>query len=354
MSANQKLIPGMNGLRAISISIVVLSHIVIAFYPNLVNQKLPLFFNGFFGVNIFFVLSGFLITRLLLLEEIKYGFISLKNFFVRRVLRIFPAYYFLLFVYFIINRYGIIYIDISPNSWLTALTYTKYFNWNLDFETLHFWSLSVEEHFYVFWPLIFLAGKKTRNIFIVFVLIGIPMVRFYFANFHMEQTNFLSMTILFRIDAIIMGCGLAVIIEKQKRFEAIKKLNLKLGVFIIFSLLLIQFIPLWCHIKAIEVLRQALLGSFATLSNLAIAAIIVLIYFNPQAMVVKGLNTFILDWVGRLSYSIYLWQQLFLSGKSGTVFQLPWNILMILAIAAFSYYVIEVRILKFTKYFRKA
>src|SRR6202008_1178497 len=88
-----------------------------------------------------------------------------------------PAYYFLLFVYFIMCCFGIIHI--RPGSWITAITYTKYFNWSHDWYTGHAWSLSVEEHFYILWPFIFTAGDKLRKTFIFLILLLIPLIRYY-------------------------------------------------------------------------------------------------------------------------------------------------------------------------------
>ncbi len=89
------VIPSLNGLRAISIALVVVLHLM---YTGDLHSKyddwLYIFVKGHFGVNIFFVISGFLITNLMLKEENENQSVSLKNFYLRRVIRIFPAYYF--------------------------------------------------------------------------------------------------------------------------------------------------------------------------------------------------------------------------------------------------------------------
>ena len=157
--------PSIGGLRAISIILVLMSHLNIkhSIFSNFSNFILirtftDFLYDGNFGVNVFFVVSGFLITSILLQEEIWTKKVSLKNFYLRRILRIFPAYYFLLFVYFFLSQSNL--IRISNNSWLTSLTFTKYLNWNSDWFTSHLWSLSVEEHFYLLFPLLFILGNS--------------------------------------------------------------------------------------------------------------------------------------------------------------------------------------------------
>src|SRR5580692_6717505 len=132
-------LPSLYGLRACSIAFVILYHFFRFTYPidDDILLRIP-FLSGRFGVNVFFVISGFLITYLLMKEEDKTGTVSLKDFYIRRVLRIFPAYYFLLLVYFILQELG--YIHISHEAWLTALTYTKYLNYLHEYYTSHAWS----------------------------------------------------------------------------------------------------------------------------------------------------------------------------------------------------------------------
>ncbi len=109
-----KLIPSLNGLRGLSILFVLIAHI------QIMSFHLPDGPGGQIGVNIFFVISGFLITYLLLKEEAATGTISLKNFFIRRSLRIFPAFYFLLLVYGVLQLFSVLHI--SAGSWLSSIT----------------------------------------------------------------------------------------------------------------------------------------------------------------------------------------------------------------------------------------
>ena len=115
----------MNGLRALSILLVIMCHANMRDHFLDSKSLLSLFTDGRFGVAVFFVISGFLITTLLLKEEEKEGRISIKNFYRRRALRILPAYYAVLFVYAILQWASV--LRISPASWITSLTYTTVF-----------------------------------------------------------------------------------------------------------------------------------------------------------------------------------------------------------------------------------
>jgi len=143
-------IPSLDGLRAVAILFVLFAHCSITFPPGLVsvNFILPLL-NGGLGVTIFFCISGFLITRLLIIEFEKTGEVSLKGFYIRRSFRILPAYWcFLLFVV-VLNVAKI--QEISVPNLLSGLFFVmNYSPANVRWILQHLWSLSVEEQFYLF------------------------------------------------------------------------------------------------------------------------------------------------------------------------------------------------------------
>lgn len=162
-------LPGLNGIRAIAAFAVVLSHI----NNRLDYYKLPkaeLLDLANFGVTMFFTLSGFLITYLLLKEIEKTGTIDIKKFYMRRVLRIWPLYYFYLFIVVFLNGIEnlqwpiLFYIFILPNfkNSFTGVVATVVGSKNLVLMIGHYWSLGVEEQFYAFWPWIV---RKTKILF---------------------------------------------------------------------------------------------------------------------------------------------------------------------------------------------
>ena len=160
MSSNRIL--GLDGIRAYAALMVVVTHMYL--FIELYNTKSPYYslVRGIIGVQIFFVLSGLLITNLLYHEHKKYGRISLKYFMIRRGLRIFPAFYlFILAVIFV----GMFFETVTtPKQLFYASIY--WFNHvpRTEYNILlgHTWSLAVEEHFYLIWPPIFILMMKVK------------------------------------------------------------------------------------------------------------------------------------------------------------------------------------------------
>ena len=154
-AGDMRLIPSLDGLRAVSICLVLLAH-ASWFLPVWLTRTSPFRYivgSGTNGVAAFFVVSGFLITSLLLNEQQKTGSISLKRFYFRRTLRIFPPYY--AFMLVMLGLWATHFVNLDPAAVKAALTYT----WALiplqqeSGLIAHCWSLSIEELFYLLWPL---------------------------------------------------------------------------------------------------------------------------------------------------------------------------------------------------------
>src|SRR5215469_8527111 len=154
-STHARNIPSLDGLRTLSILMVLLGHLygTLGYPKNAVTLELSHF--AHFGVQVFFVISGFLITTLLLREREKTGRINLVHFYLRRTFRIFPAAFFYISVMALV---------VHPGYLLYAYTYTMCYAgqarpWVLG----HLWSLSVEEQFYLLWPAALVLGFAVRR-----------------------------------------------------------------------------------------------------------------------------------------------------------------------------------------------
>lgn len=360
--------PSLNGLRAISVLLVVFMHtnfgVRIAtgqnIFSSIESNPVVAFFLNFFldgqlGVDIFFVISGFLITSLLLSEEKKNKRVDVKSFYIRRTLRIFPAYYAMLSAYYILQRLG--YIHLSDASWLTSVTYTKYFNGALDQATVHAWSLSVEEQFYLVYPFIFLAGAHFRKWWAWLLLVIVPTLRIYFHyQDQLPQGERLfpyawsSMTLFTRIDGIAVGCLLA--FYKDAILERLKPYFAPAFYLSLIGLLVLCNLP---NHNTNNLINVAYGGSAGTLANVFVSIIILYSVFGAQekSLWFRFLNSRPMDYIGQLSYSLYLWQQIWILGGIWSWYTaFPQNLLFIFITAMASYHLIEKPFLKLRDKFK--
>jgi peptidoglycan/LPS O-acetylase OafA/YrhL len=321
-----KLIPSLNGLRALSIIAVLFSH------AQERTFHLPFSYGGPIGVNIFFVISGFLITLLLIKEEETNGTISLKDFFIRRSLRIFPVYFLLLLVYFLLQNLHI--LSIPQTSWISSLTYTRYF-FKGEWETGHLWSLSVEEHFYLVWPFVFVYLTNKRVFFAWAVVLIVPLVRLF------SEIAFMN-HMFTRGDALMWGCLFAIYYKPLSEFIKNKHTIL---LFVPFATLLFCLaIKKTLHVgndSALHYIIQAYAGSYGMLTNISVGFIILISIKFKNNLYFSFLNSKAMNYLGMLSYSIYIWQQLFFSNQIGIFSSFPYNICLIFMVAMFSYHFIE-------------
>lgn len=185
-------------------------------HPTEELQKLA-FYSGNLGVRIFFVISGFIITWLLLQEEKSTGGVSLKNFYIRRIARIFPAYYTYLAVVFHLDYAGLINSGSTTQKQLKILFLANY--GPCEGPTGVLWSLGVEEQFYLFWPGIFMTFKLFRKKEVALtMLLGVilvsPALRGINTLFWKNQQTYFWLnrfSFLFQMDIIGWGCPGAIV-----------------------------------------------------------------------------------------------------------------------------------------------
>jgi peptidoglycan/LPS O-acetylase OafA/YrhL len=165
----------LDGLRAVSVVVVIGCHFAYAHAELDRGAVVGRIFDGDLGVRIFFVISGFLITTLMLQEKKRYGNVSLKNFYLRRMLRLFPVQY--AFVAFLVAIALVMPVRASTCGIITAATFTRNY---ACFEWIdgHFWSLAVEEQFYLIWPIALVAlRQRSLLLFAVVLILVAPLSR---------------------------------------------------------------------------------------------------------------------------------------------------------------------------------
>ena len=332
-------IPSLDGLRAISIIIVILRHLLSQNYLSPNFEKVPLLFDGQFGVNIFFIISGFLITTLLLREVEKRGSISIRKFYFRRIIRIFPAYFFLMLVYGILSYFQ--FIEITGKSWVTSLTFTKFLNGGSDWYTWHTWSLSVEEWFYLIWPLLFLQKNRQLVLWLIFIFIPIIKILSYYSLIpHISELSLFT-----RADAIATGCLFGIYKDRIevmlfKKNKICKYLLLLIGINIL--------IILSTKINSLNLnaLSIGFAGSHGTIANITIGIIIIYSTQIKNNFWYNLLNHDRTVFIGTISYSLYLWQQLFIHDTIKWYNVFPINIILMIMCSLGSYFFIEKSFLK--------
>lgn len=310
-------IPSLDGLRALSIALVVVGHA----YQGATNLNVhtPIWLvvgNAGLGVEIFFVISGFLITSLLLKEYQKFGTISLKNFYIRRIFRIIPALWVFLVTIALLKITGILQ-GVNFKSLLAAFTFTtNYSPWADSNALSHTWSLSVEEQFYILWPasLLWILNRFNRHgaiRFTLFLIIIAPIARLithYIGNpFFAGHIYYMLHT---RMDALMFGCLLALVLD-TKHFKLCYALTRKLVGWAAFFIFIVS--PL---------LSAKLGGAYLytigySLEGACISMIIIWMVNNEKSLIGIIFNSPPFIRLGVVSYGLYLWQELML--KTGIV-----------------------------------
>lgn len=292
-------IPALDGLRALAILLVLLAHYGFAGVP------------GGFGVTLFFFISGFLITRLLLSEVKRTGRIGLKDFYIRRLLRLYPALLFMITL-------SVLYMAssdcrLSVQSLLSALFYyqnyfSAYLQQTVDGQCPKFflilWSLAVEEHFYLFYPLLFgLLWRHTKLFVIIMGLICVVALLRRIQLFYTLQDTIHAIDIAgslteARLDSIMYGCLVAVWLNTDYKEGFIRVVGQR-WVFIMASMLL-----------AFSILYREDFFRAAwryVAQSVALACLIPSVLFHPAYRRLRDwLSVPLLLYIGRLSYSLYL------------------------------------------------
>lgn len=332
MKTNLRNIPSLDGLRAISVSLVILAHV-----NGELAQRAPIVpywvyvFWGTVGVQMFFIISGFLITHLLMKELNATGRISLKHFYFRRAFRIFPPFYAYLAVAFIATVLGVFPGELK--SFVIAASYTWNYLGRGSELLLHTWSLSLEEQFYLLWPLALIKLGTERSLRLaVWVILLSPFSRI--ATYFLWPSHRAGLIGMLHtgLDSIMFGCLLA-LVWRSDRFNQFIRPFIRGWVAALAAIFVLIINP---------IVGQYLRGSYDFTVGLSLGALclfLILIYAirAPASPFGWLLNTRVLRHLGVISYGIYLWQEMMT--RFHHIF--PWSVPATLACAEISYWVIE-------------
>lgn len=339
---NTKRILGLDGLRALSVLVVFFHH-----------TGVTSFHGGYIGVEVFFVLSGFLITRNLLAEQTANGTINYLAFYIRRAKRLYPALILMLaavLAYCLLIKKNDPFQETIP-SLLYVMNWYRAFEWYDAVLTGHTWSLAIEEQFYLLWPLLLtllLATSSKRTWVLIIILAAIAIWwRFYALTIGYSAARVYS-GFDTHADGLLLGAVLACL--PSTYLWKIGKL----------------WLPASAYLTAI-LFNQSLVDysltkyGYGTVS-IASAILISKVISDQKSLLVANLSTEPLAWLGRVSYGFYLWHYpiiyVMMYGGNDKILgfygSLPYPIPMLaisvfsltLAITAASWYLLESPILR--------
>jgi peptidoglycan/LPS O-acetylase OafA/YrhL len=337
-------LPTLDGWRAIAILGVMICHSCDALfhadgsYPNSFLHALTR--HGALGVDVFFGISGFLICSRLLAEHEQKGVISLKRFYIRRFFRILPPYLTYLGGLAILAFLGL--VTVSPQAWWSCLLFFRNYlpvSVSGGFYTCHFWSLAVEEHFYLLWPGLLVLAGLTRARRLVVVLAGMIAAWRTWEFRHQWLQHLIPDVGVFprtdiRLDGLLWGCWMALMLHDPIWRDRIRHW-LTPGAWLGLAA---AFIACVSYRPPLTMMWQSIL----------IPLILVGTVLRPDMGAGRFLDSRPLQWVGRVSYSLYLWNSLFFAAMVnprplplGVFQQLPLSILPVFALASLSYYLVE-------------
>ena len=307
-----KRIPSLDGMRAISIALVVIGHWAeLRFHSDVAGAFANL------GVRIFFVISGYLITTLLLREREKTGSICVREFYARRAYRILPAAMVFMSIAFVL-----FWRELRWYHMAAALFYLANFDFTHPWYLGHLWSLSVEEQFYLLWPGVLKKWYRHRAKILLGVVAFAPVYRVacHVAGLHGQADE----TFPAVADVLAMGCLLAMVAEHVPRIS---------GTWAAGMCALVGLVPTYWGLRGFHS-DPLLLFVLWPLMHVSIAGLIL----HVVRIQYWWLNTHSMVWLGQISYSLYLWQQLFVFGTRGR----PWyGVIAALGVATASYYFVE-------------
>jgi peptidoglycan/LPS O-acetylase OafA/YrhL len=281
----QNRIPTLDGWRCVAILLVLITHFQRSFLHQYFLDV------GQHGVTIFFVLSGYLITTTLLVRDT----IDLPQFYIRRFFRIMPAAWTYLLVLCLIAAFTS--MKTVGNSLTGCLLFFRNYIQETPANTCteHFWSLSLEEQFYLVWPpVLALLGRKWGAAAGALGVFAIAILRLVRWNYYSQDLRFLHTEV--RADALLVGCLLALLLHRESAREWFCK---HAAVLFTCSALLFA-VDLW-YFDALIPLHE----------SLVIAIMIGSTALNPKLLASRFLEQEHMKITGMMSYSIYLWQGLF-------------------------------------------
>ncbi len=340
IAGKSRNIPSLDGLRAISILLVLIGHSSEVFSRSTAIPERSFLYLAHTGVMVFFVISGFLITDLLLQELHATGDISLRRFYLRRAFRIFPPFYVYLGIIFLLTLAGVFHTQLRAFIFAGIYTSNYYLGPGGGFVGLqHIWSLSVEEQFYLLWPAALLLLGKRRSIYLaIFLILISPFSRLVtYQILAPENRAMVNRMFHSSVDTIMFGCLLA-LLWRSDRFNRLVRpwINSWMGSWVMAGSVLFLLVLDPALDYRFHGTYNLLAGM--TLEGIAICLVLLHVVRRPGTISGRLLNLAPMRHIGIVSYSLYLWQNIII-GEAGRYF--PLDLIAVLGCAEMSYWIVE-------------
>ena len=352
----------LNSIRCIAAFLVVISHVEQIKkdndLPNHWNTESLVFLLSKIGVDLFFVLSGFLITSLLFIEKEKYKSISIRNFYLKRVLRIWPLYFFIIFMaLFVYTQMPLLHYNSAHGFWndgrehlIPNILLFVFFLPNLQallYGSVRYagqvWSIGVEEQYYLFWPWVMKKTKTVKRLKLIiisliafFILLKISLIKISYIVHNDNLILFLHfLKRQFPIHTILIGCYFAVLNHEKKTREFLTKKTVQVVSYLVLIALVVsqsQFKGFYWEVYAF------VFG--VIIMNLVNKTSIINLEFKPIA------------YLGKISYGIYMYHMVLIAivvrgitTNNVLIYILSFGLTII--VASISYELVEKKILNF-------
>ena len=322
-----------DGLRGIAILLVLIGHEADFTLGYHVVGEI-----GAVGVLVFFILSGFLITGMLERELNETGTIDRREFYLRRGIRILPAFWFLIAVTVLLKLAGLV-TDVTWKAVAACVFFAR--NIRGRGQSLgHIWSLSLQEQFYLLWPQLMSRVGLRRSLQTAAALtIAGTIWRTWAIATHLYpyETDVFYLRTDFRLDSILVGCVIALALRDARLSGAVTRAFERVPTVAVTAALIV-----WSLTASQSVLLRPIFLTVETI--LATGAFGGLLVAKASSFAVRLCDHKVLVWLGMMSYSLYLWQQLFLVTRDpswGVLRVFPVNLICVVAAALISNRLIE-------------
>jgi peptidoglycan/LPS O-acetylase OafA/YrhL len=322
--------PCLDGLRGLSIALVFYTHATQTHALEAFSSE-PHIDLGNLGVRLFFILSGFLFTTMLVAEREATGTIGLPMFYLRRCLRLMPAFYAYVLVLGLVAALG--FVRLGDNDLLCALTFTTNYHPTREWELGHLWTLAVSEQFYLVWPAtILFFGRRGALHAALGAIVLAPVIRTLTYVFAPSLRPTIGESFETVVDALAMGALVALLDKKSG----------VLGRVLSHKMTPIVALAIGCLAHSFQAHISFSYTVGETITNAALAVLVGSVLTSPRTPFARLLDTRAMSYLGTISFSLYLAQQPFFSTtRDDWSTQFPVSVIAAIAAGLALHYAVE-------------